>query len=333
MGLPGCCTVTLYVGEGSDRAQWCLLRSLPVFNHFPHYPQAKWALLVLIPMWVGLCTFWDPSSLSSEFSCEAGSFSRCCLEPQGVFNQRFEVLFPCAGTLELRSLFRSPFVPPGLSASECGIIGSTGHHLASPPSCVSLPLLLVWMNVSSLTPWLSDFHIVQFSGSSGCFLFLYCCPSLGCARRRSVSTYASILAGSLVFFFHTFIYALSISISTLYYTHTHRHQRYIQGEAKQIHSCEYAKHKEFLYYYLLIIIFHMNNYKPTFGPSSIGCGVISTATSTSFYSQITRHNRNSFKSDCMSFIYLLMDSVFYSTRQTVFQNVLWNSALLHFSHA
>ena len=28
------------------------------------------------------------------------------------------------------------------------------------------------MNVSSLTPWLLDFHTVQFSGSSGCFLFL-----------------------------------------------------------------------------------------------------------------------------------------------------------------
>ena len=37
--------------------------------------------------------------------------------------------------------------------------------------CLSLPLLLVWMNVSSLTPWLSDFYTVLFSGSSGCFLF------------------------------------------------------------------------------------------------------------------------------------------------------------------
>ena len=28
------------------------------------------------------------------------------------------------------------------------------------------------MNVSSLTPWLSDFHLVRFSGSSGWF-FVY----------------------------------------------------------------------------------------------------------------------------------------------------------------
>ena len=39
-------------------------------------------------------------------------------------------------------------------------------------SCLSPPLLPVWMNVSSLTPWLLDFHTVQFSVSFGCFLFL-----------------------------------------------------------------------------------------------------------------------------------------------------------------
>ena len=43
---------------------------------------------------------------------------------------------------------------------------------SSPPSCPSLPLLPVWMNVSSLTPWLSVFHTVWFSVSSGCFLCL-----------------------------------------------------------------------------------------------------------------------------------------------------------------
>ena len=76
---------------------------------------------------------------------------------------------------------------------------SASRHLAiSPlcPSCPSLPLLLVWMNVSSLSPWLLDFHTVHFSVSSGCFLFLNCCPSFGCVRRHSVSTYTSILTGS-----------------------------------------------------------------------------------------------------------------------------------------
>ena len=37
--------------------------------------------------------------LSNELSCEAGSFSCCCLNPMGVFTQRFEALFPRAGAL------------------------------------------------------------------------------------------------------------------------------------------------------------------------------------------------------------------------------------------
>ena len=40
---------------------------------------------------------------------------------------------------------------------------------SSPPNCLSLPLLPVWVNVSSLTPWLLDFHTVQYSVSSGGF--------------------------------------------------------------------------------------------------------------------------------------------------------------------
>ena len=137
--------------------------------------------------------------LSNDLSCEAGSFSCCCLNPQGVFNQRFEALFPQAGALGLRDLFCSPFVPPGLSACECVtaqwaiscLAGYASCSLStllhnplphwvlqpppccqsSPPSCVSPPPRPVWMNVSSLTPWLSDFHTVQFSVSSGCFCF------------------------------------------------------------------------------------------------------------------------------------------------------------------
>ena len=70
---------------------------------------------------------------------------------------------------------------------------------SSPPSCPSPLLLPVWINVSSLTPWLSDFHTVWFSVSSGCFLFLNCCcPFFGCVRRHSVSPYASVLAQGLV---------------------------------------------------------------------------------------------------------------------------------------
>ena len=101
--------------------------------------------------------------------------------PTGIFNQWFEALFPHTGTL---------------GCMVCHLVHQLLPHLeSSTPSHLSLPLLLVWMNVSSLSPWLSYFHTVRFSVSSGCFLFLNCCcPSFGCARRHSVSTYTSILA-------------------------------------------------------------------------------------------------------------------------------------------
>ena len=69
-------------------ALWCCMQgrgpkgnneacsTLLVFGHFPHYSQSNWVLLVLIPRWVGLCTFQDPVGLSNELSCEARSFSR-----------------------------------------------------------------------------------------------------------------------------------------------------------------------------------------------------------------------------------------------------------------
>ena len=104
--------------------------------------------------------------------------------PTGVFNQRFEALFPRAGALGC--------------AVCCWVRLLLTCCKSSPPSCQSLPLLQVWVNISSFSPWLLDFHTVQFSVSCGCFLFLNCCcPSFGCARRHSVSIYASILAGSL----------------------------------------------------------------------------------------------------------------------------------------
>ena len=144
--------------------------------------------------WVGgfVYVLGSHGSLQWALSCEAGSFSRCRLKPQGVFNQWFKALFPSTGALGLRGLFHSPFDPPGLSARECGIcqpllappaahsMASLGHPAtalpwreSSIPCCPSLPLLPVWMNVSSLTPRLSDLHTVRFSVSSGFFCFLF----------------------------------------------------------------------------------------------------------------------------------------------------------------
>ena len=103
------------------------------------------------------------------------------LTSTGVFNQRFEALFPHAGALGCAVCFAPLLFLPvylfanvglqGLPATSLwGVLaaawptpfhnppppGSASCHLAvSPfhPSCPSPPLLLVWMNVSSLTPW------------------------------------------------------------------------------------------------------------------------------------------------------------------------------------
>ena len=186
-------------GGGAEREQWRLLHSLWGFGHSLHYPQSNWAPLVLVPEWVGLCTLQARWVSPTTSPVRLGVCSAAASTPTGVFNQRFEALFPPAGAL------------------GCAVCHPVHHNAAAlptllhnppprwvrwpPPGCLSPPLLPVWMNVSSLTPWLLDFHTVRFSVSSGCFLFLNCCP-FGCARRHSVSAYTSILAGNPILNFY-----------------------------------------------------------------------------------------------------------------------------------
>ena len=76
-------------------------------------------------------------------------------------------------------------VSPTWSSSCC--LAMCPLHSSCPPP----PLLLVGINVSSLTPWLSDFHIVWFSGSSGYFLFLNLLSScFWLCKEQNVSTYS-----------------------------------------------------------------------------------------------------------------------------------------------
>ena len=143
-----------------------------------------------------------------NFPVRLGVFPAATSTPTGVFNQRFEALFPCAGTSGCavchpvhQLLPRQPAATlptPLHNPPPHWVHQLPPCHESSPPDCPPLPLLPVWMKVSSLSPQLSDFHTVQFFVSSGYFLFLNCCcPSFGCVGKHSVSTYASILAGSL----------------------------------------------------------------------------------------------------------------------------------------
>ena len=137
--------------------------------------------------------------LSNELSRETGSFS-CCPNNYKFFSIRdFKALFLCAGTLGsvvclapqlfllvcLQSNVGLPS-PPAI-ALPIPVLQPLPCRESSPPGCPSPPLLPVWMNVSSLTPWLLDFHTVRFSVSSGCFFkeilllsFFWLCEEAQC---------------------------------------------------------------------------------------------------------------------------------------------------------
>ena len=80
--------------------------------------------------------------LSSELSCEAGSFSCCLLNPIGVFNQRFEALFPHAGALDC-TVCSAP--PPFLPVYLCTNVGLQG-----------LPATTLWGLLAAV--WPVPFH-------------------------------------------------------------------------------------------------------------------------------------------------------------------------------
>ena len=74
--------------------------------------------------------------------------------PTGFYTQSFWGFSPLHWESGLPGLSRSPVVPPGLSAGKCGTAQSSSHQLAMSflqPGFLSLLLLPVWMNVSSLT--------------------------------------------------------------------------------------------------------------------------------------------------------------------------------------
>ena len=98
-GNAGRCAVTLYEGEGpsgSNGARFTLLR-ISIFHSNTHnqtgplwcwFPSG-WACAHSRPLWVSPTT----SPVRLRVSPAAAP------TPTGVFNQRFEALFPCAGAL------------------------------------------------------------------------------------------------------------------------------------------------------------------------------------------------------------------------------------------
>ena len=135
-----------------------MLHSLPDFSHFLHYPQSNWAPLVLIPGRVGLYTFRTLWVSPVNSPVRLGVSPAAASTPTGVFNQRFEALFSCAGAPDCAICF-DPLpsllvylcmnvscricqpppsgvcqLQPGPSRSTiCHLTGSATHHLATSP--------------------------------------------------------------------------------------------------------------------------------------------------------------------------------------------------------
>ena len=118
--------------------------------------------------------------------------------PMGIFNKRFEALFPHAGALGYAVCFSprrssrficanvgpqgllmvrlpAPFIPhsTSLSPPTATRVLSTPVPVSFPPTGLDVCFFFIYL--------VSDFLAIRFSVSSGC------------ARRRSVSTYAAIL--------------------------------------------------------------------------------------------------------------------------------------------
>ena len=121
-GNAGCCTVTLYVGEGprgSNGACSSLHQILvtPSATHNQIGPLrcwflSGWACAHSRPLWVSPTT--SPVRL--------GVSPAAAPTPRGVFNQRFEALFPRAGALGCVVCF-TPYRLSGFSVRECGAAG------------------------------------------------------------------------------------------------------------------------------------------------------------------------------------------------------------------
>ena len=148
-----------------------LTQLLEGFQSLPLLPTSKLGLSGADSQVGVFVSVLGPSGSLQELSCEAESSSHC-LNPQRFFHSEvLRLYFPVLEYWVAWSVLL-PSCPSQLICMQlwdCPLHQPLPGHEFSPPW---LPILLVWMNVSSLSPWLLDFHTVRFSGSFGYFLFL-----------------------------------------------------------------------------------------------------------------------------------------------------------------
>ena len=117
-GNAGCCAVTLYVGEGPSGSNGALLTLLRILIvHSDTHNQTG-------PLWCWFLSGWACALSRSLWvfpttPVRLGVSPAAAPTPTGVFNQRFEALFPRAGALGWEVCF-APRRLSSLSVGECG---------------------------------------------------------------------------------------------------------------------------------------------------------------------------------------------------------------------
>ena len=184
-------------GGADKKEQFCLISSLPVSSHFPPLPTSKVGPFGAASWLGGFVHALGPCGSPQQTLLWGWEFLLLLPQPPRVFSIKgLRLYFP---ELELWVLWFI-LLPSCSSWFICtqmwdhpvhNLLPAQVHQLppcleSSLSSCLSPPHLLVWVNVSSLTPWLLEFHTVWFSVNSGGFLFLnlLSCKEAQCVHLR-----------------------------------------------------------------------------------------------------------------------------------------------------
>ena len=162
MLLPGFLALTFFLVTPLIGGNWCPSSYCPGAES-----QRGWVFGRSKAMWTLQVEYPENPAVSSAAPTPPGFYSR------KLWGFIFLALEPWTAQsgLGLGSLTLKVSLP--IFICKCGTIHSaTATALrASPSTFMTPPLLHIWLNASSLNPWLSDFHTARFSDSSGCYLF------------------------------------------------------------------------------------------------------------------------------------------------------------------